>query len=224
MTFTQTFSSSFPEKIEVPISFHWLLLLSRDSKAGLQLPSPVRPQMEQLHLSSGDFNPSVCRVGLYNASWQEVWWTSLQYILKQVKGFPLICSFQVWDSETLAMGLPFHLLSPPVLAQEVWIAAGVGLPAGTKEKEIFSFGISTWFLQKLLPNTTTIIFCPWPCLASFPFTESQHGRFYVWKPPSPISSSNQSRLSVPKGVWPTAPLGNPFMSFTTLMKEAWFHF
>lgn len=99
------------------------------------------------------------------------------------------------------MGLPFHLLSPSVLAQEVCIAEGLGTPAGTKEKEVFSFGISTWFLQKLLRNTRITIFCPWPCLESFPFKESQDGRHLkvCLETTYPIPSSNLSNLLIWRG-------------------------
>lgn len=107
------------------------------------------------------------------------------------------------------MGLPFHLLSPSVKAQEVCIAAGVGMPAGTKEKEVFSFGISTWFLQKLLTNTTTIIFYTWSCSVSFPFTESQHGRDFI----------SGNKLLIWRG-FVCFPLGSPSMCLTTLTERS----
>lgn len=147
------------------------------------------------------------------------------YVLKQARGlpsllfFPVLRALKLWLWDCL-------LLCPRVLAQ---VCVGVG-GAGKKEKQLFSLGISAWFPQSVLPNTSNITFCLWPCFVSFPFTESQRG----WglnvhletaqSNPAHQAGGNQSRLlsdgilCISMGDHSSASVGNPLLCLTTLTK------
>lgn len=70
-------------------------------------------------------------------------WASLERVLKQAKGLPSHL-YRLESSEALAVGLPSTPLPPHKLAQKVCVGVE---GAGKKEKQLFSFGISTWFCQ-----------------------------------------------------------------------------